>query len=129
MMNESPLFLTTYCGNPINVGHANETELARLTETIDSTAACDVLKLWSLVAVREPAERGTKVHALGWRAQLANTWITSPLVAVDMAAGAVTTTSGHVYLLAERDELQLEPALRGHLAYALRMWGFDDVRV
>lgn len=86
-----------------------------------------MLERWSFVAVRDP-RRGTGVHALGWRMLLRNTWITSPVLVVDRASGAIRTRSGNAYLLGSRDGSDLDPELREHLAYALRTWGFDDVR-
>lgn len=127
MTAASLLLEATYHGNAISVGHADEAELALLAGAVASAGVRDELELWSLVAIRDPAGRGTEVHALGWRTDLANTWITSPLTAVDLTASIVSTRSGHSYQLGTPDTPELNPELRGHLAYALRTWGFDDV--
>ena len=49
-------------------------------------------------------------------------------MAVNLTLGAVRTRSGKAYLLGIRDQPQLDPELRAHLSYALREWGFEDVR-
>lgn len=76
-----------------------------------------------------PADgRCAALHALGWRVGLANTRITSPLRGVDLAGGAVCTSSGKVSVLGDPDDPELHPLLREHLAHALRTWGIGDVR-
>ena len=92
-------------------------------------AASDVLEHWSLIAIGGLGEGCADVHALGWRRGLSNTWITSPLVAVDLAAQAIQTMSGHVYALGRRDNpAGMQPELADHLDYALRTWGFVNLR-
>lgn len=82
--------------------------------------------MWSLIAVRTGL--AVEIHALGWRLLLAKTYITSRVVAVDFTVGAVRTRSRKIYLLGARDLPDLDPDLRDHLGYALRTWGFGDVR-
>jgi len=126
-MEPSVLIQVAFRGRAVTVGHATDAELALLAGAVAIAEARDELDSWSLIAIRDPAGRGTKIHALGWRGGLLNAWITSPLVIVDLIANTVSTTSGHAYSLDRRDARELHPALRGHLAYALRTWGFDDV--
>jgi hypothetical protein len=130
MTEPSVLFHAAFRGRAVTVGHATDAELADLAGTAGTAGtaeARDELDAWSLVAVRDAAGRGTEIHALGWRTGLLNTWITSPLLIVDLVANTVSTTSGHAYSLGRRDAKDLRPELRRHLAYALRTWGFDDV--
>ncbi len=124
-MTDAPiLFEAVWRGDPVTVTHATQDEIAFLWGGVDS--ADDMLELWSLIAIRSgPA---VELHALGWRLLLANTWITSPLVAVDRTVGAVRTRSGRTYALGVRDKPALDPELRAHLGYALRTWGYADVR-
>jgi hypothetical protein len=49
-------------------------------------------------------------------------------VAVNLTKAAVRTRSGHVYLLGVHDQPELDPELHAHLAYALKTWGFENVR-
>ena len=111
------------------MGHATADELAVLAATASLGEAIDTLECWSLIAIRGLEEGGTEVHALAWRRRLPNAWITSPLVAVDLAEGAIRTLSGHVYGLGGPDEPgSLVPDLLNHLDYSLRRWGFVDFR-
>ena len=119
----------THRGRPVTAGHATPAEVAALVATSPLEAAIDVLEHWSLIAIRGLGGGGTKVHALGWRQALANTWITSSLVAVDVAVQATRTRSGHVYALGRREDPgRMHPELADHLDYALRKWGFVDLR-
>jgi hypothetical protein len=127
MTEPADLFEVAFRGRAMSVGHATDAELAHLAGAVASAEARDQLDAWSLIAMRDAAGSGTKVHALGWRTGLLNTWITSPLVVVDRVANVVSTRSGHAYSLGRPDTRELHPALREHLAYALRTWGFDDV--
>lgn len=122
------LFAATYRNQPVTVCHANEAEPKRLAGTVATAATRDELDAWSLVAIRNPAWDVAAVHALGWRPGILNTWITSPLLVVDTVANVVATASRHAYTLGRRDDPELDPELRGPLAYAPRTWGFDDVR-
>lgn len=122
------LFAATHHGQPVTVCHADEVELAAFAGTFATAEARDELEAWSPIAIRNLARDVAAVHALGWRPGIMNTWITSALRTVDTAAGTVSTSSGHTYTLGRRDDPDLDPELRGHLAYALRRWGFDDVR-
>ena len=127
MHDGAVLFRATYRRTPASVGHATEAELAAIAGPVNPASARDLLHAWSLIAVRDPVGRGTAVHALGWRVDLGNTWITSVLVGVDLNARAVSTRSGHAYRLELKDGRELAPSLRDHLVYALRTWGFADV--
>jgi hypothetical protein len=122
------LFTVTRRGAVFIVGHATTEELAALEESEDPTAKVqDVVELWSLIAVRDQAGRRTDIHALGWRAHLQSTWITPPLVGVNLNRCQVTTVSGHSFRLLEQDAPGLEPRLRSHLADALLGRGFTYV--
>ncbi len=126
---EELLFRAALDGAQVTVGHATPEEIEALAGTVgltDGHMADDFLELWSLIAVRSKSE--IDLHGLGWRRRIANTWITSPLVAISVTEAAIRTTSGKVYLLGRRDTRELEPELRAHLDYALRTWGYDDVR-
>ena len=127
MHDGTVLLRAIYRGNSVSVGRATDAELHAIAGPVDPAIARDVLHTWSLVAIRDPDGRGTQVHALGWRVALVNTWITSPLVGVDLQARAISTKSGHTYRLELQDGPELAPALRDHLAYALRNWGFANV--
>lgn len=127
-MTDVPLFHATLEGRPVAVGHAIEEELAALAAPVSPNAVRDVFELWSVVAIRDPAGRGVELHALAWRVQLGNTWITSALTRVDRTLNLVAGRSGHAYLLGRPDRRDLDPELREHLAYALRTWGYEDVR-
>ncbi len=119
----------THRGRPVTAGHATPEEVAALMATSPLEAAIDVLEHWSLIAIRGLGGGGLEVHALGWRRALANTWITSALSAIDLAAREVRTSSGHVYRLGRPDSREnLQPALLEHLDYALHRWGFVDLR-
>ena len=125
----SPLFQATYRGRPVIVDHATADELAALSTNPTFGLPRDTLGSWSLVALRDLYSHGSKVHALGWRSGLANTWITSALTMVDLPAGLVATRSGHAYRLGHQDcQVDLHPHLRAHLEHALCTWGFADVR-
>jgi hypothetical protein len=128
MMEPTVLFEVAFQGCAVSVGHATDAELARLAGTVAVADARDQLDAWSLIALRDVAGGGNEIHALGWRTGLLNTWITSPLIIVDRAANLVNTTSGHAYSLGRPDARELHPALRGHLVYALRTWGYDNVQ-
>lgn len=128
-MTEAPLlFEAARRGVPVVVRHVGEAGLAALAGEVGREASLDSLDPWSIVSIGRADGRGATLHALGWRVGLVNTWITSPLRSMDLAAGAVRTSSGKVYALGEPDAPGLHPLLREHLAYALRTWGFDDVR-
>ena len=122
------LFGATRRGVPVIVGHADRAGLATLAGDVGREASLDVLDSWSIVSIGRADGSGATLHALGWRVGLVITWITSPLCAVDLAGEAVRTFSGNVYTLGEADAPGLQPLLRDHLVYALRTWGFDDVR-
>jgi hypothetical protein len=117
------LFRAVYRGESVIVNHAKYAEIETLVGIVGPPR--DLLELWSLIAIRVGST--VDIHALGWRLLLANTWITSSVVAVDLTAGAVRTRSGKAYLLGSPDESELDPELRAHLAYALRTWGLDNV--
>jgi hypothetical protein len=124
MTDADILFRAVYRGEAVIVTHAKDAEIELFAG--EAGPPRDKLELWSLIAIRCGSAFG--IHALGWRLRLANTCITSSVVAIDLTAGAVRTWSGKNYLLGSRDESELDPELRAHLAYALQTWGFDDVR-
>jgi hypothetical protein len=122
---DPPLFTATFRDDPVTVTHATAEEISMIAEPVQEHPD-DMLEFWSLVSIHYGHE--VEIHALGWRLLLANVWITSPVLAVDRGVGAVRTRSGRRYLLGVRDRPELDPALRAHLGYALRTWGFEDVR-
>ena len=124
----SELFRATYRGRPVVIGQASAEELFVITRDVDTAACRDCLERWTLVAIRDPGRPQVRIHALGWRSTLQNTWITSRLVAVDTVRCAVSTMSGHVYRLEQARAGDPEPELRSHLQYALHQWGFEDVQ-
>ena len=119
----------TFRGHPTTVGIPTATELQALSGAAVTGEIRDELLPWCLIAIRVLDGRSTKVHALGWRSMLQNTWITSALTTVDVAAGLVWTSSGHGYKLGGGVGSELSPMLREHLLYALLTWGFDDVEL
>jgi hypothetical protein len=121
---DPPLFTATFRGDPVRVTHATAEEIESLAGPIGNPS--DLLELWSLVAIH--FDQLIEIHALGWRVLLANTWITSPLVGVNLTLDTVLTRSRKIYMLGSRDKPELDPNLRSHLADALKTWGFDDVR-
>lgn len=125
--DDAVLSRARYRGNPVSVDHATDAELDATTNSPDPASARNLLPAWSLIAVCGLVDRGAEVHALGWRVDLVNTWISSALVGVDLEAQAVSTKSGHAYRLWGKNELKLAPSPRDHLAYALHTWGFTDV--
>lgn len=127
MADLAVLFRAAYRGCPVAVGPDTEAELAALAPA-PGPAPRDSLERWTLVAIRYDRGRGTQVHALGWRTALGNTWITSALIGVDAGAGMVATRSGHAYALGTAHGPEFDAALREHLAYALRTWGYDGIR-
>ena len=122
------LFLAALAGEPVVVGHAEETELSALAPAQPGTVPRDTIDLWSLVAFRSGVVRATTVHALGHRTALDNVWITSAVTSVDPRSMTVLTSSGAVYRLGERDGPAPGGSRLEHLAYALRTWGYDIVR-
>lgn len=122
------LFEAARRGVPVVVRHADRAGLAALAGEVGRKAFLDALDPWSIVSIGRADGCRATLHALGWRVGMLNTWITSPVRTVDLAGRAVRTSSGKVYALGEPDASELHPLLREHLAYALRMCGFDDVR-
>ena len=59
---------------------------------------------------------------------LADVWMTSRLVAVDMPRATVRTASGHDYGLRAADDTVMSPGLRDHLSATLHLRGYGDVR-
>ncbi|WP_158933125.1 hypothetical protein [Acidisphaera sp. S103] len=123
MIDADILFKAIYRGKPVSVTHASDVEIESVVGTVGPPQ--DMLELWSFIAIRIGS--AVDIHALACRVRLRNTWITSSIVAVDLTARAIRTWSGQNYLLGTRDEPELDPELRAHLAYALRTWGFTDV--
>jgi hypothetical protein len=124
MTDREILFQAYYDGVPVTVTHATDDEIAQLAGPV--TSALDVLELWSLIAFRYGTE--IEIHALGHRTYLGTTRATTRVMVVDLTTGGVRTSSGAQYALGARDQPRLDPQLRSHLGYALRTWGFDDVR-
>jgi hypothetical protein len=129
-MTDSDILLrAAYRGGPVTVTHATAEEIEALAGPVslgDSKLGDDMLELWSLIAIR--FEAAVEIHALGWRVLLANTWVSSRVVAANLTEGIVRTRSGKMYLLGVRDKPDLDPELRAHLAYALKTWKFIDVQ-
>ncbi len=129
-MTKSDILFWTACQRGlVTVTHATANEIEALAGPVgpdDGKPANDMLELWSLIAIRSGG--AVEIHALGWRVLLANTWISSRVIVASLTEGVVRTRSGKTYLLGVRDKPELDPELRAHLAYALRTWGFDDVR-
>ena len=122
------LFTATWHGSRATIRPATEAELAPLVRPGVPGAVRDVLRPSFLIAIRRADVPTVAVHALGWRQDLLNTWITSRLVAIDLVTGTAATRSGHAYRLAGPDgHDELPELLHDHLRYALRTWGFDDV--
>ena len=126
-MNAGPLFIATYKGHEVVVDVSSSAEVAVLHGPLEPTGVRDILAPWSLVAIRVVGTDERVLHALGWREAEANTWITSALVTVDPVSSLILTSSGRLYRLGVGGE-GLDALLLGHLAYALRTWGFADVR-
>ena len=124
----APLFRGTLRGRPTTVGRAAPEDLAPIERPIPSVALTDVLQPAMLIAIHARGLPDAAVHALGWRCRLADVWATSLLEAVDLQTGVVVTSSGSVYAIHDHGEDELPPALHEHLAYALQVWGFEDVR-
>jgi hypothetical protein len=117
----------TYKGTPVVIAHPEPAELAALIGPRPAEAFRDTLDAWALVAIRGlPA--GTTVHALGWRVELEDVWITSAVVRIGRGPMSVITASGHAYGLGSPQSETLGPRLRRHLDFALASWGFEDVR-
>ena len=123
----APLFQAALGSRRMTVGRARPEDLASIERSISSGAVTDVLRPAMLVAIRGSGLLGAAVHALGWRCGLADVWATSLLEAVGLQAGVVVTSSGKLYAIRDGGDDDLPPALHEHLAYALRVWGFDDV--
>jgi hypothetical protein len=117
----------TFLSAPVSVGSPTEEEAQKFAGAVEPVAARDHLDCWNLVVIREQSGPRLELHCLGWRSALGNTWITSPLVRIDLTAGLVATFSKHVYVLGRRDE-GLDDCMRQHLLYALRTWGCDNVK-
>lgn len=127
MSGSGRLYGATYHGNSVEIGLARDAELAAIAGSVFPASTRDLLDPWSLVAIRNLDGCRTEVHALGWRAALGNTWITSTLVGVDLQMRGVSTRSGYVYRLGTEEVPGPSPELRDHLVYALHTWGFTDV--
>ena len=128
MTGEPYLFQADWQGMPVSIARASEDELAALAAPVSTDSISDVFDPWSIIAIRSLPTGSTSLRGLGWRAHMQNTWITSRLVAVDPTRNLIGTRSGHIYLLGGSDKPEITTGLREHLAYALRTWGFTDVR-
>ena len=122
------MFQGTLRGRPMTIDRAAPEDWASIERPIPPGVVTDVLQPAVLIAIRAKGLPDAAVHALGWRRGLADVWATSLLQAVDREAGVVITSSGSVYAIRDGGDDELPPALQRHLAYALRVWGFDDVR-
>ncbi len=127
-MRSARLFQGTLRGRPMTVDRAAPEDLASIERPIPPGVVTDVLQPAMLIAIRAKGLPDAAVHALGWRRGLADVWATSLLQAVDREAGVVVTSSGSVYAIRDHGDGELPPVLQRHLAYALRVWGFVDVR-
>lgn len=123
----TPLFRGTYRGAMHMVGHADRDEVSPLKGTLADIQARDTLTKWSLIAIRWPSPRAPDVHALGWRVDEGDVWITSLVRTFDRGAFLIRTRSGAVYRLGAPDGQDITPSLLEHLSYALRVWGYTDV--
>lgn len=126
-MNGTALFSATWHGRAATIGLATRAELGSITSPERPGSVQDVMRPSMLIAVREDGCRDVEIHALGWRMSLLTTWITSTLVSIDTARTVIRTSSGRVYGLEDLQDSECIPTLLGHLDYALRRWGFDDV--
>ena len=106
---------------------ASVSEVAALNGPLEAVGVRDGLSPWSLIAIRVVGTAERVLHALGWREAEENTWITSALVTVDPVSSLILTSSGRLYRLGAGGA-GLGPGLLDHLDYALRTWGFTDVR-
>lgn len=122
------LLRANFQGDEIEIGPARADEVIRLETDLRGSATRDVIDLWTFVAIRFPPPRVPEVHALGWRVQLQNTWITSALVSVSIQSRRIGTASGHDYSLGTRDGPGLRVELWEHLIYSLQTWGFRDIQ-
>lgn len=122
------IFEATYRGFTVIIGNATNRETALIAGKVDNAKAKDVLETWHFIALRDPTGGGAAVHALGWRAGLLNTWITSSLVVVDLHEGGIITRSGNHYKLGHRSDGELENELYELLADSLIKWGFENLR-
>ena len=126
-MSTGPLFLASFKGHEVVVDLASGSEVAALDGPLETVGVRNVLSPWSLIAIRVVGTGERVLHALGWREAEENTWITSALVTVDPVSSLILTSSGRLYRLGAGGG-GLDPSLLDHLDYALRTWGFTDVR-
>lgn len=121
------LFRATFRGSRMVIAHAETMELGPLLGSLAHEPIRDTLTSWSLVAIRSEDNLPSEIHALGWRLEEANTWITSPVTSLDQEAQMIRTRSGAIYRLGAPDGDGIRPDLLRHLVYALRVWGYVDV--
>lgn len=128
-MTRTILFSATWRGRYVTVGMATDAELRSTTRRDLPGGIRDILQPSMLFTLQEVGVEGVRVHALGWRVGLCNTWIMSALVGIDAGRTVIRTSSGHTYGLMDLQDDRPIPELMDHLGYALRAWGFDDVVV
>ena len=121
------LFRATCRDRPVVIGRATPDELSTLADPVDLAATRDDIDRWNLIAIRDPSGRGTQIHALGWRRRLENTWITSPIIGINVYPAMVRTSSAHSYGLGEPGGTAMDPELMDHLLFALRTWRFVGI--
>ncbi len=121
------MFSAKHRENRVTIGRADRDEVVALADGNGPEPRRDAIDSWSLIAIRG-LSRGTRVHALGWRVGLANTWITSAIAGLRLGPIAISTASGHAYRLMSPDGAKLRPDLRAHLGHALLTWGFHDIQ-
>lgn len=121
------LFSALIGGQDVRIGRAEQSDMDFLTGHDGQKEIRAVLEGWNIIAIKE-GDRRASLHALGWRADLQNVWITSRLTAYDPFLELVCTASNHVYQLGSQDSAEMDLALKAHLKHALLTWGFSDVR-
>lgn len=114
-------------GRPVEVGYTRREDLVDKMTAFEPTQIRDELEGWATIAIRTAGQLARTVHAIGWRRRLANTWITSPLVAIRLGPATVKTRSGACYALIGPSAV-LDRELEDHLDYALNVWGLRDIR-
>ncbi len=123
------IFQATHEGVPVTIGHATRGEVKAMEGPVGVAVGYppdDTLDHWNLIVIR--SSPATTLHALGWRRIVANTWLTTRIVAIDTTMDIVRTRSGAAYYLNFQYPCELDPDLRAHLAYGLRMWGYKDIQ-
>ncbi len=121
------MFSASYKGSSVVIARPEPSEWVALIGPPPEQAVRDKLDAWSLVAIRG-LSHGTRIHALGWRVEIEDVWITSAVTRIGYGPISVTTASGHTYGLLSPQAETLDAGLRRHLEFALASWGFEQVR-